>query len=1816
MRSTKSKRITSRIMPITIAIAIFLPNVEVFAEENTQIQAFTFNNSVKNVLYTGTVDEYDNGILSDFYDTETDFAIMYEWNDEEDKPPIYIRRIPRLDNIFKKDNEAEKKTLADKKIFNTDDELLKNFEELLPSPEFDESKIIPLNSVQDYRDNPIPNKIQSSGSSEEYRQLSKSLSREGTRSQNFVYNQNLLNKINTITVPQSTNGVKEPKFAMDSFIDENISDYSGNLTLNFEDLVLEGKNGLDLRIGRTYQSAASGIGEKSLMVLPNDNGDIGYWLVNKHSSYLMDRYNLGTGWGFAFPSVQVETEYIPEEVGNSYYYVEQTELYYHSGNGNVYQVDFTADTSDSNLKNYYKKDIQFNRDTGYTNGQVQSVYSLTLADRTKQYFASDGRLIGIVDRFGNEIKFEHTMRNITNLVPDPGFEYDDGMWISSQTSDNHENAVIDVIDNVNEHYMHFLTVNSIGDTYILSRPIQVIPNTDYTFSMDVLGNGSDIDIEIIGYDTAYQYRKKRERTANTLVANTWSTYDCTFSMPSDVRYVVIKLNVYSPNTYIDNVCVEKSKPLISRITDSIGRTVDFSYTGDMYKDSTGSVSLLVTAPDNSTKTLTYNKNSVEFVTDFLGHDEQRFLWYLISSDTEGVDGALTYYEYNGGIEYDLTGQPVTDNQGNPLYIPLYINYESKTHSTTDSWVNTPLLNSVRYKDRKKMYRYEAVRKHFGDDGYFDTLRISKRYDMRGYAYNNQLQFEGELNALNYSYDGTYNNNSFNNETGYPNYEFDDESMLNELWTTTKNGKAVETTTFSNAIPIQRTQSSNGTTVLEEYTNDLIFKDQPTQIKSTISQSGQSRDSYVLYTYNDWGGVASKTKEVETSIKNNSELLAKYTTQYTYNPSYHFVTEKSYYINTDKPEVAERNTYDNLGRLAVRENAVNEKTKYFYDSTNLGNVIRIEQPDPMGFTKVLGDDSVITYSYDAYGLYPVSVTENYGSDTATNSFSYDYITGKRLSETYPDGGFKLYTYYSDGKIATEQTPYVCYIGGNAIYTEITHTYYPNVYLEGYDSENHVATIDIIRKYAFQQGSSTGQLYAVEQKLYDAAGNLIINIHVSNNSGDIVTKYYYDNYDRLIRIVDADTNSTEYIYDGFDRPQSITDSEENVYNYSYNDFLNETDITLNTAKHLMTQKYDLYGNVTRVTAYPNNDSTQITEEYEYDLIGNVINYTDPKGNETEYLYDAKGRMKEAIFPNGQSATSNYSVFDKPSFEKVFDDNGEIVLSIVSYRNEKGDIEMKLYHYNNKLMDSYQYQADDKGRIVLKEEGETSKSYIYDHSDNVIQELSGNEYIARRYSMLGELRSASSNIDISSRQYIYDNRGNVVSWIQGNSSTSQYAYSPTDKITGSLTASGRVELYSYTPNGNLETVTTENGTIELEYEYYENGTVESITYPNGIVTEYTYDNLNRIIGMTTTKGNTTVSTLAYTYDANGNILTECTNGQTTAYTYDSLDRLITVTYPDLSTVTYQYDALNNRTKETYSGGTVKDYEYNDRYQLIQIKTDGVVTDTFTYNESGAVTAHNDDSFSYNEWDRLTEYSDSTDDVAFTYDTNGLRTGKGSRGFIVDPFDNVVAETDANGTITAEIMWANNKPVARKTSGNWYYYLYNAHGDVIALTDSAGNVVNSYTYDVWGNIKTQTETVENPIKYAGEYYDNETGLYYLRARYYDPQTGRFISYDNEEGSISNFLDMNRYVYCRNNPVKYVDPSGNFTATAAVVVTAPEWVPYVVAGAAAVVGAGIMYYKEHSSNKRKSNLNRHQEGQARKLRDAGGEKGDARRTPRKDKRK
>ena len=104
----------------------------------------------------------------------------------------------------------------------------------------------------------------------------------------------------------------------------------------------------------------------------------------------------------------------------------------------------------------------------------------------------------------------------------------------------------------------------------------------------------------------------------------------------------------------------------------------------------------------------------------------------------------------------------------------------------------------------------------------------------------------------------------------------------------------------------------------------------------------------------------------------------------------------------------------------------------------------------------------------------------------------------------------------------------------------------------------------------------------------------------------------------------------------------------------------------------------------------------------------------------------------------------------------------------------------------------------------------------------------------------------------------------------------------------------------------------------------------------------------------------------------------------------------------------------------------------------------------------------------------------------------------------------------------------------------MFNAHGDVVHLTNGSGTITKDYDYDAFGIEINQDSADNNPFRYCGEYFDKETQTYYLRARYYSPNTGRFISEDSYWGTLEDPLSLNLYVYCANNPIIFVDPSGH----------------------------------------------------------------------------
>ena len=209
-------------------------------------------------------------------------------------------------------------------------------------------------------------------------------------------------------------------------------------------------------------------------------------------------------------------------------------------------------------------------------------------------------------------------------------------------------------------------------------------------------------------------------------------------------------------------------------------------------------------------------------------------------------------------------------------------------------------------------------------------------------------------------------------------------------------------------------------------------------------------------------------------------------------------------------------------------------------------------------------------------------------------------------------------------------------------------------------------------------------------------------------------------------------------------------------------------------------------------------------------------------------------------------------------------------------------------------------------------------------------------------------------------------------------------------------------------------------------------------------------------------------------------------------------------------------------------------------------------SYNSIGHPTVHKGSYLSWSNGKNLASY----DGTSFTYASTGMRLTKGNNTTYEYEGDKLIKET--RGTTKIEYLHGANGIIGFRYSGRDFYYVKNAFGDVTTVVDWYGDVFAKYVYDAFGNCTITQDTngigTHNPIRYRSYYYDTETGLYYLKTRYYDPEIGRFISPDSTK-----YLDpesihgLNLYAYCLNNPVMYVDETG----------TMPKWAKWVVGGLA-----------------------------------------------------
>jgi len=372
----------------------------------------------------------------------------------------------------------------------------------------------------------------------------------------------------------------------------------------------------------------------------------------------------------------------------------------------------------------------------------------------------------------------------------------------------------------------------------------------------------------------------------------------------------------------------------------------------------------------------------------------------------------------------------------------------------------------------------------------------------------------------------------------------------------------------------------------------------------------------------------------------------------------------------------------------------------------------------------------------------------------------------------------------------------------------------------------------------------------------------------------------------------------------------------------------------------------------------------------------------------------------------------------------------------------------------------------------------------------------------------------------------------------------YDAVSNLIGIKAGAETTTAYSYNQRDDLTSIDLPGGTVDEITFSYDKARKRTKAKTPGTISSVKYDEASRVTKFINETQSTT-QTFTYDYDSNGNITTVSDNKTSgtvndTRYAYDALNRLTDWYNPLTDTTTsYSYDKVGNLLEVKEGQTIIKSFTYNPANQISSAD--------FSYDDNGNMTGDTDKRYVYDAENRLQQVvskATSQTIASYEYDFMGRRTSStdasGSTTYFHYDGWNVMAESDSSGTVTVNYYYDISGQIqAMKKAGRTYYYQFNAHGDVVSLTDSSGSVVNNYTYDPWGNHLTTSETVSNPFRYAGYRWDEDTGLYYLRARYYGPGIGRFLNKDKNIGDIKIPISQNNYLYCDDNPVSMIDVAG-----------------------------------------------------------------------------
>lgn len=776
--------------------------------------------------------------------------------------------------------------------------------------------------------------------------------------------------------------------------------------------------------------------------------------------------------------------------------------------------------------------------------------------------------------------------------------------------------------------------------------------------------------------------------------------------------------------------------------------------------------------------------------------------------------------------------------------------------------------------------------------------------------------------------------------------------------------------------------------------------------------------------------------------------------------------------------------------------------------------------------------VLRYHYDNAGrmveLIRTADKDGCGKHSVSVKYEYD-LNGNLIRVLLPAGGEILREYDAVDRLTKER--HIDVTGGIDNTTRFAYDKAGNLtcITDNQGRETHIEYDLMNREIRRKENDGS-----VTRQFYDKSGQLIKTIRPNeyHRAGDLGAgiQYTYDAMGRVISIIRPDgTLQESNTYDAEGQLLRTLDGAGNGAAFQY-DFGGRRTHIQTTGQASQCYEYDASGNITgirdgngnrteyvldkwgRITEIKQADGTH--EYYTYDYAGNITSTTDGEGNSTTYEYNGINRLAVMTDPEGNRETYAYDAGERLCHRT--DRNGaETIYKYNIYGNLLERRAKGVHGGQEELSESYEYTAEGLLKSAI------SKEMLKDgHS------------VGMRYS------------------YGYDSRGRLTEKKASGRTLLSFAYDLNGNLTRQTDVSGKTTEYRYDLIDRILEV-WDNGKQVAGYEYNPDDTVKELHCGN-LYTEYAYDADRNLTGLKTMLEKEVLVDNHYRYDGNGNRVEKRQLHGITTYTYDSRNRLSAVEYPGRKEGLF-YDKAGNRTKRVCNG-MEELYRYDKRNRLTAYTRGGVTTE-FDYDRAGNLVKDDKAEYRYDAFNRTSKVETFDGNIQINrYDAEGLRHEMEENGKLVSFIfrgTEVAAEESRESRIryirTGELI-ASDAEYAR----TYYHYVSDELGSITHVVSGAGkdgeeteipagSILNCYEYDEWGNLTVCEETAGNRFKFNGQQYDPVTRQYYLRARYYNPVIGRFTQEDTYRND-----GLNLYVYCRNNPVCYVDPSGNICDPAA----------------------------------------------------------------------